>query len=102
MTWFAIGETFERVVALSASADELRDDRWVEDRSSVADAVYAGGELVQVGDPLFEQVAHTVGPGGEQFERVAGVDVLGEDENPGRGPAFADYFGRAQSLVRGR
>ena len=63
------------------------------------DAVDAGGELVEVGHALLEQVADAVGPGGEQFERVAGVDVLGEDEDSDRGPSLADDLGRAQSLV---
>ncbi len=60
---FAIGETLERVVARSAAADELVDDCGVEDRSAVTDAVDAGGELVQVGDTLLEQVADAVGAG---------------------------------------
>jgi hypothetical protein len=95
----AIGEALERVVALTAPADELADDRGVQDRASVPDAVDAGGELVEVGYALLEQVPDAVGPGGEQLERVAGVDVLGEDQDSDRRPSLADDLGSAQSFV---
>ena len=45
-------------------------------------------ELGEVGDALLEQVADAVGAGREQLERVAGVDVLREDEDPDRRPAL--------------
>ena len=50
----------QRVVA-PAAADELRDDRRIERRAALGDAANRGRELVDVGDPVLEQVADALG-----------------------------------------
>ena len=67
----------------AAAADELRDDRRVERRAALGDAPHRGGELVDVGDAVLEQVADALGAVGEQLERVARLDVLREHEHAG-------------------
>ena len=64
----------------------------------------AGFEVVGLAgdaEELFEQVTHPVGSGRQQLDRVAGVDVLREDEDSDLRPAFADRLGRPQALVEG-
>ena len=42
-------------------ADELADDRRVERRAALGDAAHGGGELVDVGDAVLEQIADALG-----------------------------------------
>ena len=77
----ARGELVERVVA-AAPADEQRDDLGVERRAALADAPHGGGELVDVGDAVLEQVADALGALGEQLERVLGSTYCESTSTP--------------------
>ena len=87
----------ERVVR-GTPADELADDLRVERRAALGDALDGGGELVDVGDAILEQVADALAAR-EELGRVAGLDVLREHEHAGVGVALADLARRAQALV---
>src|SRR3954468_4873409 len=70
----------DRVVA-AAPADELRHDAGIERRAAFGDAPYSRDEVSEVVHPVFEQVADPFGAFLQQLERVALLDVLGEDEH---------------------
>jgi hypothetical protein len=60
-------------------------------------------ELLDVADPVLEQVPDTPGTAtgrcAEQIGRIAGLDVLREHQHPGLGVVAADGDRRAQALV---
>ena len=74
----------ERVV-LALPPEQPADDLGIERRAAVGNSPDGGAELVQVGDAILEEVADTFCASGEKLERVARLDVLREDENPGPG-----------------
>ena len=86
-------------VVLALASDELVDDGGVERRAALGDTADGGRELVDVGDAILEQVADALGALREQLQRVAGLDVLREDEHADARVALADLLGRAQALV---
>ena len=88
----------ERVVA-AVPADELADDGRIECRAALGDPPHGGGELLDVGDAVLEQVADALGALGEKLHRVARLHVLGEDEHAGRLVVLADLLGRPQPLI---
>src|SRR6266511_2980355 len=91
----------ERVVAPPA-ADEPRDDRGVERGAALRDSADSRAELVDVGDPILEQIADSLGTLGQELHRVAGFDVLREHEHTRPGVLLADLLRGLQSLVRVR
>ncbi len=60
--------------------DELRDDLGVERRATPRDPAQRIEELVDVEDPVLEQVAEPAR--GDQVERRPGLDVLGQQHDP--------------------
>ena len=65
----------ERVV-LGAAPEELRDDLGVDRGSAAPDAVHRVEEVVELDDPVLEQVAEPLGRLAEEPERVARLDDL--------------------------
>ena len=58
------------------------------------------GEIVEVGDPVLEQIADAAGTIAHQAHGERGLDVLGQDEDADRRPVFrADRLGRTQPFV---
>src|SRR6478735_11488411 len=55
-------QSLEGIVS-AASADQLLDEAWVDDRTSSADSLDALDELSHVGDPGLEQVADSLATG---------------------------------------
>ena len=88
----------ERVVVAPA-AEELRDDVGVDDGAAVRDAADGGEELVELDDPVLEQVAEALGAVAEERERVARLDDLREDEHPDLRMLGADRHRRLRPLV---
>src|SRR5215212_6716737 len=92
------GQRCEGVVAF-APAEHVRDHLGVEDRAALTDTADGVDEAADLGDPVLEQVADAVGAIGEQLDRVALLDVLGEHEDAGSGQLRADDPGRLEALV---
>ena len=67
-------ELVERVVRAPA-ADELGDDGGIERRSALGDAAHCGREVVDVGDPVLQQVPDALGVLAEELDRIARLDV---------------------------
>ena len=78
---------------------ERRDDDRVESRSAVGDPPDGGNELVDVSDPVLEQVSDTLGRVREQLQREAELDVLREHEHADRRVRRADLERRTHPLV---
>ena len=79
--------------------EEGRDDDRVERRAAVGDPSDGGDEVVDVADPVLEQVADALGRVGEQLHREAQLDVLREDEHTDRRVSRANLDRRAEPLV---
>src|SRR2546426_3537368 len=62
-------------------AHQLGHDRRVDGRSPVAHPTDHVGERVEIGDPVLEEVANTVGSELQEGEGMGGLDVLGEDQD---------------------
>jgi hypothetical protein len=92
-----------RIVA-AATADELRDDARVERGAAFRDAAHCRAEVVDVRNAVLEEVADALGALRQELHRVAGLDVLREDEHGGVGVLLADLLRRDEPLVgvRGR
>lgn len=85
----ARGERIEGIIGTSPS-EELAHDVGVERRASFTHAAYSRGELLEIRDPVLQQVTDAVRAVFEQPDRICGLDVLGEDEDAGVGEALAD------------
>ncbi len=70
----------ERVVA-ALLREQGRDDDRIERRAAGADPPDRVGELVDVADPVLEQVADALGRVGQELHGQAELDVLGEHEH---------------------
>jgi hypothetical protein len=99
---FPDGERGEPVVA-AAGAQKLRNDLWIESGAPGGHPAQRFDELLDVSDPVLEQVPDTRGTAtgrrAEQVSRVPGLDVLGEHQHPGLGVVAADGDRGAQALV---
>src|SRR3954465_12115796 len=60
---------------------ELFDDLRIDDRAAVGDLADGVDQLVDVADPLLQQVGPALGPAREQVERVARARVLAEHDH---------------------
>ena len=87
---------------LATAAEELGHDRGIEGGSAFCDAAHCRRELVDIGDPILEEVAEPLGRVREQIHRVRGLDVLREDEYARARVALPYLGGRAKPLVRVR
>jgi hypothetical protein len=82
-----------------AGAEQRPDDLRVEHGAALRDAGDGLEEVADVGDAVFQQVAHARRGPGEQLGRGPGLDVLGEDEHADLRMVVMDRLGSAQSLV---
>src|SRR5579875_2481136 len=79
--------------------EELCDDFRVECGSAGCDPAHGLDELVDVHDPVLEQVADAAASVGEELVGVCVLDVLGDDEDRRGGSAPAYLQRGAQALV---
>ena len=78
-----------------------RDDRGIDDRAALRDPPDRVGEVVEIRDPVLEQVADPARAVAHQAQRERRLDVLGQDEDAdGRPVLRADRLRGAQALVR--
>ena len=94
-----LGQAQQRTVAAPAGEQRL-DHLGVEHRPAAGDLVQRADQLVEVGDPLLEQVAHAGDAVGQQLEGVVLLDVLREDDDADAGVLGADPLGGLDALVR--
>ena len=88
----------ERIVA-PPLREQRRDDHRVERRAAVGDPPHRGDELLDVADPVLEQVADAFGRVGEQLHRQPELEVLREHEHADRRMVGADLERRPQPFV---
>ena len=86
----------------SPAAEQLGHDRWVEHRAAFGDTPHGRGEVIEVGNTILEEIAHTTRDRREQPHRKAGLDVLRQDEHAGSREAVPDLGRGAETLVRMR
>ncbi len=87
------------VLLATAGGDKRVDDLRVDHRAACRDLGDGADELVDVGDPLLQQVGPPLGPFVEELERVAGLHVLAEDHDADAGVRGPDRLGGADALV---
>ena len=89
---------------LAWAAEHPADDFGVEHGAAAGHTPERAGELVEVGDPVLEQVPDAACVVADQLERVGRLDVLAEQEHADVGVRLPDRHGRAQAVVgvRGR
>ena len=92
------GEDGERVGA-ARRAHELRDDFGVQGGTSYGDPFQCLDEVADVGHPVLQEVADAGGVVGQQVGGVAGLDVLGEEQDAQALVAVAQLEGEAEALV---
>ena len=66
----------------------------------LADAAEGVGEFDRIEDAVFEEVADSGGAAGEEVDGVAGLDVLGEEQDPDAVPCRARIVWRRRSPSR--
>ena len=88
----------KRTVAGSTGEQRL-DHQRVEGRPAAGHLVQRADQLVQIADPLLEQVAQPGHAVGQQVEGVVLLDVLREDHDADAGMLGADPLGRLDALV---
>jgi hypothetical protein len=91
----------ERVVSPLA-ADELAHHGRVERRAAVRNSTDGRAELLEIGDAILQEIPDPLGARLEQRHRIAGLDVLGEQEDPDAGVRLPDLLRRAEPFVRVR
>ena len=74
----------DRAARATATADERRDDRRVDDRPAARHPSHGVSELVDIGDPILQQVADAAGPVAQQPHGVTRISRLGEDQDTRR------------------
>ena len=79
----AFGEIVERDLRPPAP-DELGDDLEVDDRAALGDPADRVREIVEIVDPILEQVSDAARPIGDQPERERRLDILRQDEDADR------------------
>src|SRR5262249_51868371 len=95
---FAGGEGGERV-RVSAASDETSHDARVDDRLAGGDAAQGVGDGGDLEHPLLQQISHAVRSVLDQAQRVAGLDVLRQEQHADRWQFLTDLFGGDESLV---
>jgi hypothetical protein len=95
---FPLAEAGEGVGPAAAS-DQARDDRGVDHRFAVHDAAQGVDDGGDVEDAFLEQVANPFGLHLDEAHGVAGLHVLGQDQDADLGVLGADRLGGDQALV---
>src|SRR6188472_1073854 len=85
----ARGELLERVVTALA-ANELADDGGIERGAAVGDPAHGRAELLEVRDPVLEEIADALGARLEQRHRIARLDVLRKEQDADTGMPLTD------------
>ena len=85
--------------AACAAREELGDHLRVERGAAGGDAAHGADEVVDVHDPVLEQVAEPTAAVGEELGRVRVLDVLRDDEDRSLGCSAAQLESGAQALV---
>ena len=85
--------------ALRPLREQLRDDLRVEHRAAFSDPAQCRGEVLEIGDAVFQEIADPVGGLGEEPRRDPNLDVLGEDHDPDVRVTLSDLLGGTQPLV---
>lgn len=70
-----------------AGSNQEPDDLGVQCRASGGDPGERVHELADIGDAIFEQIADSGRVASEELGGVAGLDLLGEDQDPDLGVA---------------
>ena len=84
----------------AAPADEHGDDGGIDDRAALGDPPDGVGEVVEIRDPVLEQVADPAGSVAHQAQRERRLDMLGQDEDADGCPMLrADRLRGAKALV---
>jgi len=86
-------------IVLATAADELRHDRGIQRRSTLAHSPYGGGELLNVRDPVFEEVTHAVSSSLQQLHRNSDLRVLREQQHAHVGVMRPDMLRGAKPFV---
>ena len=79
--------------------EQLRDDFGIQGGTSDGDPLQRLDEVADVGHPVLQQVADAGGVVGQEVGGVAGLDVLGEQEDAQPLVAGAQLQGEAEALV---
>ncbi len=79
--------------------EQLRHHFGVEGGSARSDAAHRVEELLDVGHPVFEQIADGSGRAAEQFGGIPFLDVLAEDKDGDAGPPLAEFQRRSDPFV---
>ena len=82
--------------------EQLRHDLGVERRPARPDAPHGGDEVVDVHDPVLQEVADPAAPVGEELGGVGLLDVLRHDQDPRLGRAVAQRERGPHTLVAER
>lgn len=77
---FTRGQRAQWVVP-ALSGEQLGDDLRIEDRPATGDPVQGVQELLDLGDPVLEQIADGAGTVREQIGRVGHLHVLAEHQH---------------------
>ena len=87
-----------RALLARLASHQALDDLRVQGRAAAGHGLQRTDQLVDLADPLLQQVAEPGDAVGEQVERVVLLDVLREDEHAGLGELGADPLGGVDSL----
>jgi len=96
-TSLAGGELVERVVA--TAPEQAGDDLGVERRAALGYPSHGVDEVLDVADAVLEEVAHPLRALGDEIERGALRDVLGEHDHGDVGKARANLKCGPQAVV---
>ncbi|MBP3076138.1 hypothetical protein WP39_01405 [Streptomyces sp. 604F] len=86
-------------VGTGGADDQPSHDLRVDGRAAGVDALQGVEELLDLGDPVLEEVADPFGTVRDELCGVSAFQVLREDENAHLGPAAADLDGGSHALV---
>src|SRR4051812_3553450 len=90
---------FGEWILTSLPREQCRDDDRIEGRATCCNSFDGADELVEIADPIFQQVADALGGIREQLHRKSELDVLRQHEDAHRWMARSDLERRAQALV---
>ena len=94
-----VGEAGKRPVAGALARHQRLHDLRVEHRATAAHLAQRPDQLVDVADPLLEQVAQAGHAVDQQLEGVVLLDVLRQHHHPDPGMLRADALGRLDAFV---
>jgi hypothetical protein len=84
---------------LPLAADQSRHHVGIEHRPAISDAADGVGEHAQIADFLLQQVADALRAVGDEIERVAVFQELGQDQDTCSRPVGTDLKGRPEPVI---